>query len=507
MGTMNYVIDTNIAIDYVDIIPNGQQITLDHPKIDISGSNLIIPTAVIRELNGFKTEQSDRGHSAREALRRIRKITEAHNLKMDEVYQLRSPITVPTSDYTVSILPVHRNFCAGLPFGPNDNDMDGQIILAAMSAQFSASGLAIDGSAVKLATLNPETTILLTNDNGMAIRANARGVKTSRFGYTPPAPYTGRRNVLVPDELLEKFVEKGELTEEEWQSALPIEPKLIANEFLIMQPLSGDYANSVCDTERFEHIGRYDKKLNRITKLRYFETFPIRPKNDGQAIYAEALADHSIACVICTGPAGSGKTFMAAVYGLRACKTNFSYIGVTVVPCDVENDKLGALPGDLDEKMDPAVQPIKNALKNYLLQEEKWDGRNGDKRSIKKQITENVNQWWDSWFENIPIYHARGRDFTREIAIFDEFQDQNRRQADTLLKRLGDRGKIIVTGDIEQIHSMYLDHDNNGIVYARELVKDDPMVAQVTFTEEEVVRHPFVKMITQRQREAKNHRP
>ena len=71
------------------------------------------------------------------------------------------------------------------------------------------------------------------------------------------------------------------------------------------------------------------------------------------------------------------------------------------------------------------------------------------------------------------------------------------------MKRIGDHGKMVITGDIEQIHSMYLDHDNNGIVYAREIVKDDPMVAQVTFTEEEVVRHPLVKLITQRQREAK----
>ncbi len=499
MGRMNYVIDTNVAIDYVDIIPNGAHITLDHPNIDLTGSNLIIPTAVIRELNSFKTEQSDRGHSTREALRRIRKITEHANLTMGDVYDLEAPISVATSDYTVSILPVHQHFCQALPFHPSDRDMDGQIILTAMAALYRANGLAVDGTKVDLSKLDRSKVVLLTNDNGMAIRANSRGIITARFGYTPPQPYTGRRDVVVPDDLFAKFYDGTAITGEEWRQALPSEPRLIANEFLIMKPESGNYPEGF-DRQQFYHIGRYNKVDDEIVQLSYWRSFWVEPKNEGQAIYAEALMDYSISCVICTGPAGSGKTFMSSIFGLESCRKH-SYIGVTVVPCDVENDKLGALPGDLDEKMDPSVQPIKNALKNYLLQTKNYRNT-GDKMSIKKRIMEEVEQLWD-WFENIPIYHARGRDFTREIAIYDEFQDQNRSQADTLLKRIGDHGKMIITGDIEQIHSTYLDHDNNGIVYAREIVKDDPMVAQVTFTEEEVVRHPLVKLIAQRQREAR----
>lgn len=502
---MNYVIDTNIAIDYVDVIPNGVQITLDHPKIDLSDSNLIIPTVVVRELDGFKRESNDRGLSARQALNRIRAITEAAHLSIEDVYALRAPITVPTSDYTVTILPVHQHFCNALPFKPSERDMDGQIILTAMSALYSANGQPIDGSPVKFDQIDPTKLTLLTNDNGMAIRANARGILTARFGYTPPPPYTGRREVAIPDELFRDFYEYGEMPLKDWTEAMPKESPLIANEFLIMRPQSGEYPEDF-DRMSFRHVGRYDKESETIVALKYFRNFPGYPQsvsNEGQAIYAEALTTHSIACIICTGPAGSGKTYMAAVYGLAACRKG-TYIGITTVPCDVEDDKLGALPGDLNEKMDPSVQTIKNALKNSILQENKWD-KSSDKKSIKKQILDQVEACWDSWFENIPIYYARGRDFTKEFAIFDEFQDQNRTQADTLLKRLGREGKIILTGDIEQVHSIYLDHDNNGIVYARRLIMDDPMVAQVAFTEEEVVRHPLVKMIAQRQREAKLH--
>ena len=507
MGKMNYVIDTNIAIDYVDIIPNGKHITLDHPKVDISGSNLIIPTIVLRELDNFKREDNDRGLSARQAFNRIRAITEPAGYSMRDFYNMEAPITVPTSDYTVTVMPVHRNFYKALPFGPSDRDMDGQIILTAMAALYRANGQPVDGSEVDFSKIDPTKVMLLTNDNGMAVRANVRGIRTSRFGYTPPAPYTGRRDLAVPDELFYIFHESGELTLKEWEEAMPNEPRLIANEFLIMRPESGVYPEKFWRDD-FRHVGRFDKAEGKIIALKYFRSFPGFPesiKNEGQAIYAEALTDYSISCLICTGPAGSGKTYMASVYALEACRRG-SYIGATTVPCDVENDKLGALPGDLNEKMDPSVQTLKNALKNYILQSDKFN-KSGEKKSIKKQILEQVDQYWDCWFENIPIYYARGRDFMREIAIFDEFQDQNRTQANTLLTRLGHNGKIIITGDIEQVHSIYLDHDNNGIVYARQLVMDDPAVAQVTFIEDEVVRHPFVKMITQRQREMRERRP
>ena len=106
---------------------------------------------------------------------------------------------------------------------------------------------------------------------------------------------------------------------------------------------------------------------------------------------------------------------------------------------------------------------------------------------------------WQNWFVSVPIENARGRDFSHELAIYDEFQDQNRQQADTLIKRIGEEGKIILTGDIEQIHAAYLDRSNNGLIYASQQLIDDEAVAQVHFIEKEVVRHPLVQRIAQRQ--------
>ena len=127
-----------------------------------------------------------------------------------------------------------------------------------------------------------------------------------------------------------------------------------------------------------------------------------------------------------------------------------------------------------------------------------------DNRSISQKVRDQINAIWDAWFSNIPIESARGRDFSHELALYDEFQDQNATQADTLIKRLGMEGKIVITGDIEQVHAPYLDSDNNGIVYATQLLYDNPMVAKVHFTEDEVVRHPLVKMVAERQQAKKS---
>ena len=273
----------------------------------------------------------------------------------------------------------------------------------------------------------------------------------------------------------------------------------------------------------FSNIGRFDAENDCITRLKYASSFPVHLYNAGQAIYAEALMDPTISAVVCTGPAGSGKTYMATVYGYLACKAG-DFIGVTVVPCD-SKDQLGALPGDLDEKMDPEVQPLKNALRNYLLNEDKklkkdletlqkfgTDVKNKhknpedfdeapEKRSLKAKLNDRANLIWDNWFSNIPIEHARGRDFSYELAIYDEFQDQNVSQADTLIKRLGNDGKIIIVGDIEQIHAPYIDPSSSGLAYASRQLMDSPMVAQVCFTEDEVIRHPLVKMVAMRQKQ------
>lgn len=525
-----YVIDTNILVDYVDIIPSiGEtEFRPEEPTIDLTGAHIVVPTAVIRELSSFKKEKSERGKSARTVLRRIREIIDGKTGKICDFYNLNKIATMKVGDKRISILPVHKNFKRALPFCPSEDDMDAQIILACLTIAFLKAGLPIDGSADSsdVMSLSPSGVVLLTNDNGLAIRARERGVLSERYGYKLPEPYTGRRDIVVPKEIFRKFYDDGIIPRDEFEAAMPGERRLVANEFIVMRLASRqDYPRGYDPDydDKFLRVGRYDLEEDAIVPLRYALGFPIELRNPGQAIYAEALMNQKYAAVICTGPAGSGKTYMATVYGLMACK-NGPYIGVTVVPCESQS-KLGALPGDIDEKMDPDVQPLKNALRNYLMNEDpkiskeineiankgygnspdnaqtkSKNGDNSDRAPLKSRLKKQVDKIWEDWFSSTPIEVARGRDFAHEIALYDEFQDQNAMQADTLVKRIGKKGKIVLTGDIEQIHAPYLDRDNNGLVYASHLLIDNPMVAQVHFTEDEVVRHPLVKMVAKRQK-------
>lgn len=527
---MVYVIDTNILVDYVDIIPNehGEGFKPKEPTIDLTGAHLVIPTAVIRELSSFKKEKSERGKAARTVLRRIRAIIDGKTGKIQDFYHMKDEVAMEIGDRIISILPVHKNFKKALPFCPSEDDMDAQIILACLTIAFLNAGLPIDGTAEteQVMKLNPKGVILLTNDNGLAIRARERGVLSERYGYKLPEPYTGRRDIVVPKELFQKFYDDGTISREEFEAAMPGERRLVANEFIVMRLSSRqDYPRGYDPDydNKFLRVGRYDLEEDAIVPLRYAFGFPVKLRNPGQAIYAEALMNQKYAAVICTGPAGSGKTYMATVYGLMACK-NGPYIGVTVVPCESQS-KLGALPGDIDEKMDPDVQPIKNALRNYLMNEDpkiskeineiankgygnspdnaqtkSKNGDNSDRVPMKSRLKKQVDKIWEDWFSSTPIEVARGRDFAHEIALYDEFQDQNAMQADTLVKRIGTEGKIVLTGDIEQIHAPYLDRDNNGLVYASHLLINNTMVAQVHFIEDEVVRHPLVKMVAKRQK-------
>lgn len=526
---LTYVLDTNVLVDYPGIIPGLFENQPEEPTIDLSAAHIVVPTAVIRELSSFKKEKSDRGKAARIVLRRIRELVEGKVDTLEHIYGLCAPILISDSEQIISVLPVHKDFKRCLPYSPSDDDMDGQIILATLATKFLLNGMNVDGGAERISVLScpcDDSVILLTNDNGLAIRARERGIKTQRYGYKYPEPYTGRRDLIVPTDLFEEFYTLQRIERGLWEDFMPGQPKLVANEFIVMQledPNNYPRDYSPLHDPYFSNIGRYDAEEDAIVRLKHVRGFPVPLHNAGQAIYAEALADPNIAAVICTGPAGSGKTYMSTIYGYLACK-NGIFIGVTVVPCEAK-DRLGALPGDLNEKMDPEVQPLKNALRNWLLNEDPkfmkelanlrkygvsdsklssfGEDDSPDKKSIRLRLENRVNLIWDNWFSNTPIERARGRDLAYEFAIFDEFQDQNESQADTLIKRIGHDGKIILTGDIMQIHAAYLDEKNNGLVYASRLLFDDPMVAQVCFTEDEVIRHPLVREIARRQKESR----
>ena len=513
----SFVLDAEVLSVYPDIIPGHDRKIPVNPLVDLENAHLVIAVEEIWKL------ETDYGEEGREALKRLRDLFETKSFP-DKGEGRCSIASVKAAGCTISVLSANGGFDK------------------------------IREAAIKN---NWGQLTLITNNDALALQARSKGFLTNRYHYQPVKPYTGRRDLVVPNELFSEFWNNQVVSRADFERLMPNEPKLVANEFIVMQAedlKACNFAHEVYEDRYFRNIGRYDKERDALVALKYTSSFPVELRNAGQAIYAEALSNPDFAAVICTGPAGSGKTFMATVFGYEACKDG-QFIGVTVVPCE-NRSNLGALPGDLDDKMDPSVQPMKNALRNYLINRSDYkkkleqlgrfgasevelteereygrddgrdyvhgahgaskgkkkshknasrglDDRGADggsrKTSLKAKLENHAELIWENWFSNIPIEVARGRDFSYELAFYDEAQDQNFSQMDTLIKRLGKKGKIVITGDIEQIHNPNLTRTDNGLVYAGLLLKDCPLVAQVSFIPEEVIRHPLVKEVVKRQ--------
>ena len=290
-------------------------------------------------------------------------------------------------------------------------------------------------------------------------------------------------------------------------------PKLGQNGYDVLKGKSKEYHN----------IGRFDCKQQRIVHLFYFRSFTtIKPKNAGQAMYLEAISHPDISVVVVTGNAGTGKTFLSTVCGTILHEAH-AYLQCFTVPCAIDFQRAhGYLPGSFDEKIEPNIAPFKNALKNYLkLTNEKFknavarsnDPKNldskreedpgtgtkkkGDKKSananLSNDIEKSADKLYRECYKTIAVEAARGLDFADTFVIYDEFQDQGPREADTLLKRLGNNVKAIIAGDIEQVHQEGLNRQNNGISFIKHYITDLPMVAQISLGKVEVVRSEFVK--------------
>lgn len=512
-----YVLDKSTLLACPEVIPSFDCDTAEIFKEwshsawdDFHHAYLIIPTSVIEELNAISPENEVYYYIARQVLRRLRRLVEKVKFVSDEkkTDKLKTAIYFPQQKNLFTVFPNTRS----LSFFGNSGLKDpvGQLLSAVDSAKNHAM---ID------------SLVLLTNDEAIAIRARATGTATASLASKAPA-YTGRREVTVPFELYEEFMNSNSgISLEMWQQFLPNESRLFANEFIVMSPKLGQNGYDVLKSkfEEYRNIGRFDCKSQRIVHLYYIHNLTtIRPKNAGQAMYLEAINHPDISVVVVTGSAGTGKTFLSTVCG-KELHESHRFLQCITIPCAIDFQRAhGYLPGNFDEKIEPNIAPFKNALKNYLkLTDEKFknavarsnDPKNldskreedpgtgtkkkGDKKSananLSNDIEKSADKLYRECYKTIAVEAARGLDFADTFVIYDEFQDQGPREADTLLKRLGNNVKAIIAGDIEQVHQEGLNRQNNGISFIKHYITDLPMVAQISLGKAEVVRSDFVK--------------
>ena len=200
---------------------------------------------------------------------------------------------------------------------------------------------------------------------------------------------------------------------------------------------------------------------------------PLKPKTLGQQKYVEAIRKNTITMGI--GPAGTGKTYLAVAMAVKAFLAQEVNRIVLTRPAVEAGEKLGFLPGDLQNKVDPYLRPLYDALFDML----------GAENFQKYQERGNI--------EVAPLAYMRGRTLDDSFIILDEAQNTTPEQMKMFLTRLGFNSKAIITGDVTQIDLP--DAKRSGLVEASKILRDIPDIAICRFSEKDVVRHKLVQDI------------
>lgn len=200
---------------------------------------------------------------------------------------------------------------------------------------------------------------------------------------------------------------------------------------------------------------------------------PVKPKTIGQKKYVDSIRNNTI--VFGIGPAGTGKTYLAVAQAVKAFKQHEIQRIILTRPAVEAGEKLGFLPGDLQNKVDPYLRPLYDALFDMM-------GAEAFQRNQEK-----------GYIEVAPLAYMRGRTLDDSFIILDEAQNTTTEQMKMFLTRLGFNSKMVITGDITQID--LADNKKSGLVEASKVLKNIEGIDQVKFSEKDVVRHKLVQDI------------
>ncbi len=417
-----FILDTNVLL-------------LDPLAINKFGSHnkVFIPLTVIEELDKFKKDQNENGRNARyfsrliDGFRSEGSLFKGIKLENDGILQVSV-----TKEYKGSA-------GAGLKLDLNDN-----IILA------SALNLKEAG----------ENVILITKDINLRIKSDAVNIHAEDYETTDVTVdelYSGQRQVQFDLEKIEEF------EKERFLRLGPGDiPGIYPNEYLILVDKNNPFKKV---------LGRFHFKKGGIVPLiRPKEgVWGIHPKNIEQQFALDALLNNEINLVSLVGKAGTGKTLLAIAAGLECAITKQNYSRVLVSrPIVPMGRDLGFLPGDINEKLGPWMQPIFDNI-DFLF---------GNQRARNEMTTwdELINQ---GLLHVEPLTYIRGRSLPQQFMIVDESQNLTPHEIKTIITRAGEGTKIVLTGDSEQIDNPYLDSLNNGLVYTIDKLKGEEIVAHV----------------------------
>lgn len=421
----NYVLDTTILLYDAQAIYN------------FGKSNVIIPIPVIEAIDHFKRDLSEIGRSARQASRIL------------DTLRQKAPVTSGIQLDTGGKLYVRISSGSAtqrLPDELRDRNRDNLILAIALDVKEHSSGV---------------PTIFVSKDINLRIKADALGLIVQDYESDKvdiEELYSGFRTLDVSPSDIRQFKETGSLKVED--------SDVYPNQYISLQVKNGP-----------QHValGRYDALQKKVMRL-YTEgkegMWRITPRNTEQICAMDALLNDEIQLVTLVGKAGTGKTLLAVAASLFKTVDENIYSRILVSRPTLPMGKdIGFLPGTIEEKLTPWMYPI---VDNVELIMRKDNRSSRHIRGFKELVDMGI-------LVIEPLTYIRGRSIHNQYLILDEAQNLTPHEIKTIITRVGDGTKIVVTGDPYQIDNPYIDSSSNGLTYVVERFKNQEIAAHVTF--------------------------
>jgi PhoH-like ATPase len=415
----NFILDTNVLLHDPNAI------------FGFADNNVVIPIYCIEEIDQFKKDLSELGRNARQVsrilddLRMTGHLTEGVPLPQGGVLRVL---------FTDKRLP---------PYLENSHTVDNRILSLAMDVRDREDLPAI----------------FITMDSNLRIRADALNlpaVNYDRERVNISELYAGQREADVPREQIDSLYEVGEIA---WERA----PDVHVNEYVLLRDR---------DNPGHTALGQFATG-DRIVKIPRFKegVWGIRPRNKEQTFALHLLTSDEIRLVTLVGKAGTGKTLLAIAAGLQKTAEEGTYHKLLVSrPIFPLGRDIGYLPGDIEEKLNPWMQPVYDNVE-FLMGLTKADRKDG--RGYHELIDMGI-------IEIEPLTYIRGRSIPNQYMIVDEAQNLTPHEVKTILTRAGDGTKIVLTGDPYQIDNPYVDSSSNGLTYVVNKFKGQSIAGHIT---------------------------
>jgi PhoH-like ATPase len=314
----------------------------------------------------------------------------------------------------------------------------------------------IIATALKAQRESPRKVILVSRDINMRVIADAVGLTSEDFQNNQivdnsESIFEGYSTVLVDDQIIDRFYEK--------QSVYLDDETLHPNQYVML------VSNA---NEKKTALGRFVSTAMPVRQLlKSQKIWGIKPRNKEQQFLMDALMDPDLQIITIIGKAGSGKTICAIAAGLEQTidESKQEYTRVIVSrPVQPLGKDIGFLPGNIEEKMTPWLMPIQDNLQ-FLM--------GNDKITLDIYMQKGT-------IEIEALTYIRGRSISNAFIIIDEAQNLTTHELKTIITRVGEGTKIVLTGDVEQIDNVYIDATSNGLTHAVEKLKKFELASHVT---------------------------